>query len=656
MKRFAKKFILILMLVMIFTSSICTNFYYSRADSNDEYTYKQSEPNVFLVLLSDGIIFIGELIEDLLVEALGTGLGENIVPSIESLVFNEYPITRLDFFRENVWINGEKNEFADEINSIISHLYVALLAIVIAIYVFVLVYVGIKILISSVAEEQAKFKRTLASWTIGLVLLMSFHFVMGYVIEFNDLGVNFARKVMEDAIGPNTTEDGEPIIQNLMKKFKDEAINTEYKKLNKEGIEYFQGKNPAQYVNNSNYNKYFSVFNAINSIKAVVWLALTIKIVLVAMKYIKRFLMITFLILIFPFVTICYVFDRVKDGKSHIFDIWFKTFAVNVFINFLHVIIYLIVVQLALKVTSSLGWLLPVIALLSFDKIAEQVGGLFGITKEALSSPSEMRTVVTENSKGMVNALKQRLSFSQNSGEGRISEEIKMINSMNGSYKGERPQNQLIEKVIMTSANSDVSIMNDSNDNDGYNTRMAYQNYSNQTKEVGDNTVKNIGNVAKVEGKIVGDKNISSKGTTTLNPVSKGLEDKTAGVVTQKVDMASVLPSISVNANVKANATVDMTDTLMNMFNTSSVKGNVLDKTEDTRKNKDLQEDEKNTNNDDNEFSIENVLKRAGVDVSMLSQEEKEEIYKMYMSSYQELSKEAKMQMQKKEKIQKKKK
>lgn len=662
MKKFTKKFILIIMLVMLVTSSISTNFYFSRAE-DIKYTYKQSEPNVFLALLSDGVIYVGELIEDILSEALGEGLG-SVSPSIESIVFNEYPITRLDYFREEVTINGQTNELANQINSTISKLYIALLVIVVAVYIFMLVYVGIKILISSVAEEQAKFKRTLASWVVGLILLMSFHFVMGYAIEINDLGVNFARQVMEEAIGSNTTQSGATIIQELMKQFKDEAVNTNYKKLNKDGEEYFGGKNPSEYVNKPEYSSYFTEFNAINVIKAVVWLALTVKIVLIAIKYIKRFLMVTFLILIFPFVTICYVFDRIKEGKSHLFDMWFRTFLVNVFINFLHVIIYLVVVQLSLKVMdiTSLGWLLPVIAILSFDKIAEQVGSLFGITKETLSSPTEMQTVITQTGKGMIDALKGRVSFAQNKGESRISDEIKMINSMNGSYKGEKPQNQLIEKVIMNSSNADVSKINEMQSIDNSNS-FSSSNYDNENKgsyskqikdntekNFGNSTIKNIGNNTKVEGTTA-----SSKIDVSANAVNRTMQNKTSGVTTQKVEMSSVLPNISVNANVNAKATVDMTDTLMSMLNMESPKTNVLDKPEDTRRKQNIEEQEKSNNYDD-EYSMDNILKKAGVDISMLSEEEKEEIYKMQMDSYQELSKEAKIQMQKKEKIQKKKK
>ena len=67
---------IILILVTVLSATFCTNFFYSKAEGTDTvvYTYKQKEPNIFISLLSDGVIFIGELIENVLVEALGSGL------------------------------------------------------------------------------------------------------------------------------------------------------------------------------------------------------------------------------------------------------------------------------------------------------------------------------------------------------------------------------------------------------------------------------------------------------------------------------------------------------------------------------------------------------------------------------------------------------
>jgi len=145
----------------------------------------------------------------------------------------------------------------------------------------------------------------------------------------------------------------------------------------------------------------------------------------------------------------------------------------------------------------------------------------------------------------------------------------------------------------------------------------------------------------------------------------KGLEDKSARVTTEKVDMASVLSDITINPNVKMNATVDMTQALMSMLEMSTVREASIEKIEDNVKERKFEKEEKEkeerekveeeeeeekkeNNNYDDEYSIENILKRAGIDVSMLTDEEKEEIYNKQKESLKEISREAKMQMQKK--------
>ena len=61
----------------------------------------------------------------------------------------------------------------------------------------------------------------------------------------------------------------------------------------------------------------------------------------------KRFLMVGFLIVISPLITITYSIDKAGDGKAQAFSTWLKEFMVNILIQPLHALIYLVFVLMA---------------------------------------------------------------------------------------------------------------------------------------------------------------------------------------------------------------------------------------------------------------------------------------------------------------------
>ena len=75
--------------------------------------------------------------------------------------------------------------------------------------------------------------------------------------------------------------------------------------------------------------------------------------------YLKRVLMVGFLIMIAPLITVTYGIDKAGDGKAQAFSIWMKEFVVNVLIQPLHALIYLIFVLSA----GEIAKVSPIIAL-----------------------------------------------------------------------------------------------------------------------------------------------------------------------------------------------------------------------------------------------------------------------------------------------------
>lgn len=51
----------------------------------------------------------------------------------------------------------------------------------------ILIYVGIKIIISSAAQDKAKYKQMLIDWIVGICLLFMLHYIMAFTLKVTEL-------------------------------------------------------------------------------------------------------------------------------------------------------------------------------------------------------------------------------------------------------------------------------------------------------------------------------------------------------------------------------------------------------------------------------------------------------------------------------------
>lgn len=90
-----------------------------------------------------------------------------------------------DYFYEDE--NGNeiitsKQNVALELQSLISQWYVAIRNIAIVLSMSVLLYIGIRMLLSTVAQDKAKYKQMLIDWVVGLCLLFFMHYIMSFSV------------------------------------------------------------------------------------------------------------------------------------------------------------------------------------------------------------------------------------------------------------------------------------------------------------------------------------------------------------------------------------------------------------------------------------------------------------------------------------------
>ena len=283
------------------------------------------------------ILVIGGAIA--LILSLFSGEGAHTL-SVQDIIFNKVKITDINFFD----IDGADGVIKT-IRENVAAWYVGVRNLASVVLVIILIYVGIRMAISTIAEEKAKYKKMLIDWFTSMCLLFVLHFIIILTIQLNNTLVG--------AIGDASSTG------DIAKQFLDNALNNVY---------LTKGMG--------------------NAICYLLLEAITFGFLI---AYIKRMITIAFLIIIAPLVTITYSIDRMGDGSSQALNTWFKEFAYNILIQPFHCIAFLALCSTAVNLgeKANLGDATLAICLLAFlAKSAEDiVKRIFGFQAQSMASP-----------------------------------------------------------------------------------------------------------------------------------------------------------------------------------------------------------------------------------------------------------------------------
>ena len=187
----------------------------------------------------------------------------------------------------------------------------------------VLVYLAIRILISSTATDKAKYKESLRDWFVALCLVFVIHLIMsGILLLTNSINSLFSDSIdngiIVQAKHSNEGENaGEPF------KFRTNLI----------GLARFMAQ-ADQWQDATAYT--------------IIYLALVIYTCMFTFMYFKRFLWMAFFTMIAPLVALTYPLDKAGDGHAQAFNLWFKEYTMNAIIQPVHLILYTVFVSSAI--------------------------------------------------------------------------------------------------------------------------------------------------------------------------------------------------------------------------------------------------------------------------------------------------------------------
>ena len=259
----------------------------------------------------------------------------NISPN--DILFDKLEITDVNFFNFD-------NSLSDGVLTIRKNIaiwYYALRNLAIGILLAILIYVGIRMAISTVASEEAKYKVMLKDWVVSFVLVFLMQYIIAFTLNANNALVNIMEKAMTNA-------SDNSIFADIMDTFA------------------LQGADPLSFTMGFG-----------SAIAFCILVGITLSFLVF---YIKRMLTLAFLVIISPIVTITYSIDKMGDNQSQALNKWVKEFVYTVLIQPFQCLIYIVFATTALTLMQdrTLGAaILGCIMLLFIHQAEHIVRGIF---------------------------------------------------------------------------------------------------------------------------------------------------------------------------------------------------------------------------------------------------------------------------------------
>lgn len=227
--------------------------------------------------------------------------------TIQDLVLGKITLFDVNFFDTNVGSNVANNPNI-LMKENVRTWYYSVNQIAIIANLLVLIYVGIRMAISTVAEEQARYKTMLFDWVGSLIILFALPYILTFIFAIADALL----KLLPQVTGKDNFE------ALLTTKLYDQIIG----------------------------DKADGVITIITS--TITLVLLTYYQVKFFFKYFIRFIKIGFLIVISPIITITYSID-----KKSAYNIWLKELLGAIFMQLVNAIMYIVFVFSAAEIATK---------------------------------------------------------------------------------------------------------------------------------------------------------------------------------------------------------------------------------------------------------------------------------------------------------------
>ena len=235
---------------------------------------------------------------------------ESELVTIEDIIYNKIPILDVNIFTDTPGGKTvEKDSIVFIVRQIISTWYVSFRNLAIMALAVIVIYLGIRIAISTIPEKKAQYQTALLSWVVSIVLVFTIHYFMVIVFNVNESIVSLFAN----------TGGEESLFDTIQTRATDMRMDI--------GI-------PA----------------------TIIFIVLIIYLLKFLWIYIKRYITIMILIVLAPFICAKYAFDSAKGKRGSSLTSWMYDFTLNVLLQSVHALLYTALMGVAIEIALSSLW------------------------------------------------------------------------------------------------------------------------------------------------------------------------------------------------------------------------------------------------------------------------------------------------------------
>lgn len=285
--------------------------------------------------------------------------------TIDKIILGKVPILDVNFFSDMAGGSKLKDDSSLAImRKNIAQWYYALRNLSIGVMLLILIYLGIRYAISSIASEKAHYKGMLVNWLVGFIIIFFIHYYMILVLNINDVLITW---IMDAFQGPSDDTLTEGSIY--------ETVRT----------------------------KAYEVKLSSGMAGTILYLVLVVLMLKFFYIYMKRMLSIAILTVMAPVMGAVYAFSKINTGKAKPFTRWMKDYTLLVLVQSVHALVYLCFVKVILQLTqeSLVGIVLACIVLNFMLKAANIFFDIFGmIGSGGDGSHSTLKSIINSDPRG----------------------------------------------------------------------------------------------------------------------------------------------------------------------------------------------------------------------------------------------------------------
>ncbi len=282
--------------------------------------------------------------------------------TVDKIIFNQVPLLDVNVFTDTAagYTLKEDSSLLIIRDSVATWYYI-IRNVTIAVMLVILIYVGIRMAISTIASEKAQYQRMLVSWLVGFSIFFVIHYFLLLVLNINSTILGWIIGA-QDNLG-----------------YEDSIYET---------------------VRTKAYEIKFSS-GMVGTILYIVLIILMLKFLYI---YLKRFLAVCILIVMAPMMGASYAISKVRTGKAKAFTRWMKDYTLLVLIQSVHALIYTCFVTVVLQLTneSIAGIVLALIVMNFMLKASDIFTGIFSMVGDKTGGSRSLGTILNSDPKSEI--------------------------------------------------------------------------------------------------------------------------------------------------------------------------------------------------------------------------------------------------------------